>query len=165
MWVDVEVTPLPIGAQAEGSERTWMGRNRRKTGRKVWRCTASAYRERLHETVRRGKAAAVPALQAARSELESRLGWTRARRQRLGLRLDGGFGTTDLLHGLLSRDSQVGAKISHRGRVGKLRQALGPWQPPSSPGREIAAVLKPHRFWRATRPGVSRTPKEQGGYP
>jgi hypothetical protein len=34
-WVDVDVTPLPIGAQAEGSARTWMGRNRRKTGRKV----------------------------------------------------------------------------------------------------------------------------------
>src|SRR5262249_21544660 len=32
LWVDV--TPLPIGAQAEGSERTWMGRNRSKTGRK-----------------------------------------------------------------------------------------------------------------------------------
>src|SRR5919108_3505308 len=27
LWVDVDVTPLPIGAQAEGSERTWMGRN------------------------------------------------------------------------------------------------------------------------------------------
>ena len=37
LWVDVNVTPLPIGAQAEGSERTWMGRNRSKTGRKVLR--------------------------------------------------------------------------------------------------------------------------------
>ena len=35
LWVDVEVTPMPIGAQAEGSERTWMGRNRSKTGRKT----------------------------------------------------------------------------------------------------------------------------------
>jgi hypothetical protein len=48
LWVDVDVTPLPIGAQAEGSERTWMGRNRSKTGRKVLRWTASAYREILH---------------------------------------------------------------------------------------------------------------------
>ncbi len=23
LWIDVDVTPLPIGAQAEGSERTW----------------------------------------------------------------------------------------------------------------------------------------------
>jgi hypothetical protein len=50
LWVDGDVTPLPIGAQAEGSERTWMGRHRSKTGRKVLRVTASAYREMLHET-------------------------------------------------------------------------------------------------------------------
>ena len=45
-----------------------------------------------------------------------------------------------------------------------MRQALGPWQPTSSPGREIAAVLHPHRFCRTTRQWVIRTPKEKGGY-
>jgi hypothetical protein len=164
LWVDVDVTPLPIGAQAEGSERTWMGRNRSKTGRKVLRWTASDYREILQETLLRGKASAVPALKTALSVLETRLGWTRERRQRIVLRLDGGFGTTAILNGLLSRGYQVVAKISHSGRVRKLRQALGPWQPTSSPGREIAAVLQPHRFCRATRQWVIRTPKDKGGY-
>jgi Transposase DDE domain group 1 len=164
LWVDVDVTPLPIGAQAEGSERTWMGRNRSKTGRKVLRWTASDDREILHETLLRGKASAVPALKAALGELETRLGWTRERRQRIVLRLDGGFGTTEVLNWLLSRGYQVVAKISHSGRVRKLRQALGPWQPTSSPGREMAAVLRPHRFCRVTRQWVIRTPKEKGGY-
>ena len=164
LWVDSDVTPLPLGAQAEGSERTWMGRNRSKTGRKTLRITASEYREILHETLLRGKAAAVPALKAALGELETRLGWTRERRQRIVLRLDGGFGTTEVLNWLLSRGYQVVAKSSHSGRVRKLRQALGPWQPTSSPGREIAAVLHPHRFCRTTRQWVIRTPKEKGGY-
>jgi Transposase DDE domain group 1 len=164
LWVDVDVTPLPIGAQAEGSERTWMGRNRSKTGRKVLRWTASDDREILHETLLRGKASAVPALKAALGELETRLGWTRERRQRIVLRLDGGFGTTEVLNWLLSRGYQVVAKISHSGRVRKLRQALGPWQPTSSPGREMAAILRPHRFCRVTRQWVIRTPKEKGGY-
>ena len=164
MWVDVEVTPLPIGAQAAGRERPWMGRNRSKTGRKTLRVTASDYREILHEPLLRGTASAVPALKMALSEVETRLGWTRERRQRIVLRLDGGFGTTEVLNWLLSRGYQVVGKISHSGRVRKLRQALGPWQPTSSPGREIAAVLKPHRFCRATRQWVIRTPKEQGGY-
>src|SRR6266568_3111349 len=164
LWVDVDVTPLPIGAKAEGSERTWMGRNRSKTGRKVLRWTASDYREILHETLLRGKASAVPAFKTALSELETRLGWTRERRQRIVLRLDGGFGTTDVLNWLLSRGSQVVAKISHSGRVRKWRQALGPWQPTSSPGREIAAVLHPHRFCRTTQQWVIRTPREKGGY-
>jgi hypothetical protein len=164
LWIDVDVTPLPIGAQAEGSERTWMGRNRSKTGRKVLRWTASDYREILHETLLRGKASAVPALKTALGELETRLGWTRERRQRIVLRFDGGFGTTEILNWLLSRSYQIVAKISHSGRVRKLRQHLGPWQPTSSPGRASAAVLRPHRFCRATRQWVIRTPKEPGGY-
>ncbi len=125
LWVDIDVTPLPIGAKAEGSERTWMGRNRSKTGRKTLRITASPYREILH--------------------------------------MDGGFGTTDVLNWALSRGYQVVAKISHSGRVRKLRQHLGPWQPTSSPGREMALALTPHRFCRVTRQWVMRTPKEKGG--
>jgi hypothetical protein len=164
LWVDVDVTPLPIGAQAEGSERTWMGRHRSKTGRKTLRVTASDYREILHETLLRGKSSAVPALKAALGAVETRLGWTRERRQRIVLRLDGGFGTTEVLNWLLSRGSQVVAKISHQGRVRKLRQTIGAWQPTSSPGREIAAGLHPHRFCRTTRQWVIRTPKEQGDY-
>src|SRR5262245_32551955 len=65
LWVDIDLTPMPIGAKAEVSERTWMGRNRSKTGRKTPRITASQYREILHETLLRGKATAVPALKAA----------------------------------------------------------------------------------------------------
>ena len=164
LWVDVDVTPLPIGTQAEGSERTWMGRNRSKTGRQTLRFTASTDREILHETLLRGKASAVPALKTALREVETRRGWTPERRQRIVLRLDGGFGATEVLNWLLSRGYQVVAKSSHSGRVQKLRQALGPWQPTSSPGREIAAVLRPHRFCRATQQWVMRTPKDQGGY-
>jgi hypothetical protein len=58
----------------------------------------------------------------------------------------------------------VVAKISHSGRVGKLRQSIGPWQPTSSPGRELTTVLHPHRFCRSTRQWVIRTPKAKGGY-
>jgi len=96
--------------------------------------------------------------------VETHLGGTREHRQRLTLRLDGGFGSTEGLNWLLSRGSQVIAKISNYGRVQKLRQHLGPWQPPSSPGRDMATVLRPHRFCRTTRQWVMRTPKDKGGY-
>jgi DDE family transposase len=164
LWVEVDITPMPIGAKAEGSERTWMGRNRSTTGRKTLRITASAYREILHETLLRGQPGAVPALKTALQDVETHLGWPREQRAQIVLRMDSGFGTTDVLNGVLSRGYQVVAKISHRGRVQKLRQHLGPGQPTSSPGREIAAVLQPHRFCRATCQWVIRTPKEQGGY-
>jgi hypothetical protein len=112
----------------------------------------------------RGTASAVPVLKTALEEVETRLGWTRERRQRIVLRLDGGFGTTGVLNWLLSRGYQVVSKISYSGWVRKLRQVLGPWQPTSSPGREITAVVHPHRFCRATRQWVIRTPKDKGGY-
>ena len=163
-WVEIDLTPMPIGAKAEGSERTWMGRNRSKTGRKTLRITASPYREILHETLLRGTATAVPALQAALLEVETPLGWRRERRAQMVLRLEGGFGTTEIRNWLLSRGSQVVAKISNHGRVQKLRHAIGPWQPTSSPGREMAAIVRPHRFCRATRQWVMRTPQAHGGY-
>jgi hypothetical protein len=105
----------------------------------------------------------VPALKAAILEVATHLGWSRARRAQMVLRVAGGCGTTESLHGLLSRGSQVVAKISNHGRVHKVRQAIGPWHPPSSPGRDMAAILRPHRCCRATRQWVIRTPQEQGG--
>ena len=80
--------------------------------------------EILHETLLRGKASAGAALKTTLNEMEIRLGWTRERRQRIVLRLDGSFGTTEVLNGLLSRGYQVVGKISHSGRVRRLRQAL-----------------------------------------
>jgi hypothetical protein len=35
LGIDVEGTPLPLGAQAQGRARTWMGRHRSKTGRQT----------------------------------------------------------------------------------------------------------------------------------
>ena len=102
-WVAGAGTPLPIGAQAEGSARPWRGRNRSTTGRQGLRWTARDDREMRHETLVRGKASAGPALQTALGALETRLGWPRERRQRLVLRWDGGFGTTEVLHGRRSR--------------------------------------------------------------
>jgi hypothetical protein len=104
-------------------------------------------------------------LKAALLEVETHLGWSRARRAHIVLRLDGGFGTTEVRNWLLSRGDHVVAKISNHGRGQKLRHAIGPWQPTSSPSRDMAAILRPHRFCRATRQWVIRTPQDKGGYP
>jgi hypothetical protein len=163
VWVEIDLTPLPAGAKAEGSERSWMGRCRSKTGRKGLRVTASDYREIRHAIRLRGKAAGGPALKAALQTVEEQWGWTRERRQRIVLRLEGGFGPPALLNGLLRRGDQLVAKLSNSSRVRTLRQHLDPWPPTSSPGRELAAGLRPHRFCRKTRPWVIRTPKQKGG--
>jgi hypothetical protein len=154
-----------MGAKAEGSERPGRGRNRRKTGRKTRRMPARTYRAILHETWLRGHETAVSALRSALQDGASRLGWTRAQRAQTVLRLDGGFGTTAVRNWVWSRSYQVVAKMSHRGRVRTWRHPRGPWQSASRPGREMAPVVRPHRFCRATRQGGMRPPLEQGGYP
>jgi hypothetical protein len=163
LGVAVDGPPRPIGPQAAGSARPWMGRTRSQTGRKTVRCTARDSREMLHATVLRGKASAGPALQTAWGALETRRGGRRQRRQRLGRRLEGGCGTTEGLTGRLRRASQGVATLSHRGRVRKVRQPMGAGPPPARPGRASAAGLRPHRVCRATSPWVLRTPTEQGG--
>jgi hypothetical protein len=131
----------------------------------VLRVTASDYRAVRHETLLRDKASALPTFKAALRELEARLHWTRERQVQIVLRLDGGFGTTATLNWLLSRGYQLVGKTSNSSRVHTLRQQLGPWQPTSSPGRELAPVLQPHRFCRTTRQWIIRPPTEQGrGY-
>jgi hypothetical protein len=161
---DGEGTPRPMGAQADGRARPWLGRHRSQTGRTTGRFPARASRAMRPETWGRGQAAALPALQAARRAVATRRGWTRARRQRLGRRRDGGLGTTASRPWVRSRGSPVVAQSSPRGRGRQRRQVLGPWPPPASPGRARAAVLPPHRVWRTTRPWGIRTPREKGGY-
>jgi hypothetical protein len=102
-------------------------------------------------------------VKTALGESETHVGWTRERWQRMVLRLDGGLGPTEVRHGWRSRGEQGVAKISHSGRVRKRRQALGPWQATSSPGREMAPVLPPHRVCRTPRPWGMRTPTDKGG--
>jgi hypothetical protein len=129
--VDVDGTPMPRGAPAEGSARPWRGRQRRKTGRQTWRGTARDSRASLHETLLRGKASVVPTLQAARGELATRRGWARERRQRIVRRLDGGCGTTEVRHGLRRRGSQVVAQsvTAGEGASGARRSGRGSRRP------------------------------------
>src|SRR5262249_58780644 len=51
-----------------------------------------------------------------------------------------------------------------RGRVERLVAPRGPCRRTSGPGRDRAAVLRPHRFYRTPRQWVIRTPKDKGGY-
>jgi hypothetical protein len=71
------------------------------------------------------------------------------------------------LGNLLSSLSQhrLRNRVNSSSRVRTLCQQLGPWQPTSSAGRELATILQLHRFGRTTRQWIIRTPKDKGrGY-
>src|SRR5581483_1824687 len=53
--VDIDLSPLPASAHAEGATRGYMGRHRAKTGRKLVRVRAAQYQETIWETVIPGR--------------------------------------------------------------------------------------------------------------
>ena len=147
---------MPIGVQAEGSARTWMGRNRRKTGRKPLRVTARDYRDMLHGPCA-GESRRSAALTTALCEMDPRLGWTRERRARIVLRMDGGLARRTCATG----SSAAGIRSWPQSATARVRE-VAPGHPGhgthSSPGREMAAVRRPHRCCRTTRPWGMRSP-------
>jgi hypothetical protein len=62
---------------------------------------------------------------------------------------------------MLTQDYQLLGKVFAHRRVSTLRRTVSKWLPtPSSPGREVGIVDKPHRYARKTHQYVVRTPKK-----
>jgi type IV secretory pathway protease TraF len=171
--LDVDLSPLPASAKAEGSERGYMGRSRSKTGRKLVRVRAAATQETVWETVVPGRTAeSLPILQEAITQTERLLGLDRddeqtaAKRARTEIRLDSGWGSEAIITWLLARGYQVSGKFKSAQRVAKLVKDITDWQPTSSPGREVAQVPEPIPFVRPLQQYAVRTPSKdrEGGY-
>jgi len=173
LTLDLDLSPAPASARAEGSERTWLGRSRSKTGRKLIRVRAAAYQEIVWEDVVAGKTAeGLATLQAAVAATERLLGLggedeaARARRARVEWRLDGGWGVEEAINWLLGRGYQVTGKVKAWQRVAKLVKPIATWEPTSSAGREVAVVPEPVRLAAPTRQYAVRTPSKDrpGGF-
>lgn len=166
--LDVDLSPLPASRQAEGSERCYMGRCRSKTGRKLVRVRAAAYQETVWETVVPGRTAeSLSVLQEALTQAERLLGVAgedeaaQAKRGRVEIRLDSGWGSEATITWLLSRGYQVTGKFKSSSRVRKLVRGITTWQPTSSPGREVAPVPTPVPFVRPLAQYAVRTPSKE----
>src|SRR5581483_10683665 len=171
LLLDLDLSPLPASGAAAGSERCSMGRCRSKTGRKLVRGRASQYQATVWEEVLPGRtveplAVVQQAVQAAERllDLEGDGEEAAARRARPEWRLDGGWGTAEILNWLLGRGEQVAGTFTSTSWVRKLVRPITAWQAPSSPGREVAAVPDPVAMARPCAPDAVRTPsKDQPG--
>ena len=152
---DVDLSPLPASRQAEGSERCSMGRCRDVSGRTLVRERAAQYQETVWETVVPGRTAeSLPVLQEALTPAEQLLGVAgedeaaQAKRGRVEIRLDSGWGSEAMITWLLERGYQVTGKFKSTSRVRTLVRGITTWQATSSPGREVAPVPTPVPFVR-----------------
>jgi hypothetical protein len=166
--LDLDLSPLPSSKSAEGSERGYMGRCRSKTGRKLVRVRAAATGEIVFEEVLTGRsvetlAVVQMAVEAAERllDLEGESAKVQAKRARTEWRLDGGWGTEEIISWLLARGYQVTGKFKSASRVRKLVRGITAWEATSSPGRAVAPVAAPVPFARPLRQYAVRTPSQE----
>lgn len=162
VWVDIDLTPLPVSGRSEGSERGYFGRERSKTGRKLLRVRTAPEQEVVYQRVVSGKAASgLALLQEAMLELERVLGLdTPEHRALIAVRLDAGFGSEESHRWLLERGYHLLGKMKSGQRARKLAGPVAEWWPTSSPGREVGVVQGPVDLGRPTQQYGVRTPSK-----
>ena len=94
---------------------------------------------------------------------------TKEKRQRICLRLDGGFGTDKNINHALWKGYQLLAKMFSGNRARVLAQSVEHWVDTSADGqatRQAGWVTKPHRYGRKTRQLAVRkpNPKKKSGF-
>jgi hypothetical protein len=106
LWLDIDLTPLPISKHAEASTK---GKFDQKNhyGRQLARVHAPGYHETLFSQVYPGKQESSPAYVPTVDALESFLHLTPAQKQRTVLRSDAGFGSDANINYALAAHWQV----------------------------------------------------------
>jgi len=108
--VDIDLTGLPASKRAEGSTKGYFSGRRNAYGRQLARVGATDYREVLASLLFPGTHNSEMSLRPAVLALERVLRLNDELRQRVVLRLDGGFGDDASLRWVLNRHYQLRAK-------------------------------------------------------
>jgi hypothetical protein len=163
LWLDIDLTPLPISKHAEASTKGKF-EQRNGYGRQLARVHAPQYHETLFSHVYPGNqessTAYVPTLQA----LDAFLALTPAQKQCTVLRSDAGFGSDANINRALSDQWQVLTKNKGGGRrpLALARQvAAQEWQYLGCE-RWVAQAVNPPRYVRPTQCLLFRWPNRAG---
>ena len=106
LWLDIDLTPLPISKRAEGSTKGKFGKKGRY-GRQLARVHAPQYHETLFSRVYPGKQESSPAYIPTLDALEALLDLKPVQKQRTVLRSDAGFGSDANVNYALTAQWQV----------------------------------------------------------
>jgi hypothetical protein len=146
LWLDIDLTPLPISQQAEGSTKGKFNQKNRY-GRQLARVHAPQYHETLFSHVYPGKQESSPAYVPTLAEVETFLALTEAQKQRTVLRSDAGFGSDANVNHALTAHWQVLTKNKGGRRPAAFARAVldDDWQP-LRPDRWVAPAVKPPTY-------------------
>jgi hypothetical protein len=144
LWLDIDLTPLPISKHAEGSTKGKFGQKGRY-GRQLARVHAPQYHETLFSRVYPGKQESSPAYVPTLAALETFLDLTPTQKRCTVLRSDAGFGSDDNVNHALAAQWQVLTK----NKGGRRPQAFArdvvedDWQPLGSDRWVAQAAVPP----------------------
>jgi hypothetical protein len=161
LLLDLDVTGLLAGPQAEASTKGYFANHRGCSGRQLCRVIATAYHEILCQALFSGDTLSKATLKPAICHAVALLAEAATCHSALLFRWDAGFGTDQNINWMLTQNYQIVGKMYSHTRVRKLARSVTDWRPtPSSPGREMGTLPQPHRFARRTTQLAVRTPKK-----
>ncbi len=145
LWLDIDLTPLPISKHAEGSTKGKFDQKNRY-GRQLARVHAPQYHETLFSQIYPGKQESSPAYVPTVEALETFLLLTPAQKQRTVLRSDAGFGSDANINHALAAEWQVLTKNKggRRPEAFARQVASANWQPTGPDHWSAYAVAPPH---------------------
>jgi len=165
LLLDVDLTGLLAGRQAEGSSKGYFSGTKNARGRQLGRVLASRYEEIVCEQLCDGKVQLEKCLIGLLERSETVLDLNEIRRKRTLLRVDGGGGTDSNINWALRRGYFWMSKVKNWQRTSKLVAPITAWQSlPELPGHEAAWVPVPHPYATPMRQLAVRWPKLKGGW-
>ena len=165
LLLDVDLTGLLAGKQAEGSTKGYFSGVKNASGRQLGRVSASHYDEIVCEQLYDGKVQLEKCLIGLIGMTEKVQALDETRRKRTILRVDGGGGTDGNIDWALLRGYFWMSKVKNWQRINKLVAPISQWQSiPELPGHEVAWVPMPHSYEKPMRQLAVRWPKPKGGW-
>lgn len=156
VWLvlDVDMTGLLAGQQAEGSEKGYFANKRGARGRQLGRVWASNYDEIVFEKLYPGRAHLESKLEELIMAAEDILAWDDLddeERESILLRIDGAGGSDRFINWALKRGCGILTKVHSWKRSRKLAASVEKWHvDPRDAGREVGWVTEPHPYVRPT---------------
>jgi hypothetical protein len=165
LLLDVDLTGLLAGKQAEGSTKGYFSGAKNAYGRQLGRVSASQYDEIVFEQLYDGKVQLEKCLIGLIEMTEKVQDLDENRRKRTILRVDGGGGTDSNINWSLLRGYFWMSKVKNWQRTNKLVMPITDWQNiPELAGHEVAWVPKPCAYAHPMRQLAVRWPKPKGGW-
>ena len=163
--VDIDMTGVCTGRQAEGATKGYFEGRPHRRGRQVGRVLATRYGELVTERLYSGRTQLRQSLQELVKAAQEVLELDEKRRTRTLLRMDSGGGCQADIDWMLEQGYGVLTKLQGAKRVEKLAKQVERWVvDPRQPHRAAGWVETPIAYTRPTRQVIVRVQTAHGGY-